>query len=232
MKKYLSNSIIFLLLSCSMVIEAKPRLKIDWGVESTQIYEELAGKPGLRVFLPKADSLDQKTAEDCQSRHEVLWKDYRNSCNRNSRQPDRVEFIKLKKEQDSFCTGYYFKVAPVLYFDFIANKPGDEYVLESLRVDVTSRSLARKAEGGFITDEAFYDIVLPDFARGTKSYAVHKKLVFRGHGRLHLRLWSGAVLPEEGWITLGGVYVLKITFKFLVNGVYVESHTGAFSITV
>lgn len=232
MKKYLSNSIFFLFLSCSVVIQAQPRLKIDWGMESTQIYEELAGSPGLRVFLPKSGSLDEKTAEDCQSRHQVLWKEYRDACNKNSKQPDQIEFTKLKKDRDNFCTGYYIKVAPVLYFDFIASRSDEEYVLDSVRVDVTSRSLGKNAEGGFITDEASYDLVLPNFAKGTKSYAVHKKLAFRGHGRLQLRLRSGAVIPEEGWFTRSGVYVLKLTFKFLVNGVYVESHTGTFSIVV
>ncbi|MFL6274167.1 MAG: hypothetical protein ACJ74G_03075, partial [Blastocatellia bacterium] len=138
----------------------------------------------------------------------------------------------LKKEQDSFCTGYYIQIAPVLYFDFIASNPGEEYVLDSLQIKITSRRLARTAEGGFVMGEASYDIVLPDFSKGTKSTAVHKKLVFRGHGRLQLRMWSGAVVPEEGWITRRGEYVLHITFKFLVGGVSVESHTGAFSIVV
>src|SRR4051794_9287372 len=68
---------------------------------------ELTGRPGLRVFLPKSAPSDEKTAEDCQSRHKVLWAEYRNLCNKNSKQPDRTEFTNLKKEQDSFCRGEY-----------------------------------------------------------------------------------------------------------------------------
>lgn len=236
MRKLLISQVLLFFFACEFLVlgQQKNQLRIDWGLQNTDVFEDVIerGKDSIRVFAPKPDSINESLSEECATRHKKLWGQYLDSCRVNSKKPDRQEFTKIKKERDGFCMGYKSKIAPVLYFDFISSESSDQYVLYSIEIEVLRRSNIRGAEGGFINSEAWYDIVLPEFERGIKSYPVHKKLTFRGNGRVQLRFWPGLVEASQGWLSRPCRYLVDVTFKFLVNGKYVENKTTPFAIDV
>jgi hypothetical protein len=141
----------------------------------------------------------------------------------------RENYMKHLRQEAPACIGQFKKTAPRLYFDF-TSAGTDEVVLE--KVEVTTIRFSEYKGGGFAEREAWYDILL-SHRPGTKVYLPEPRLVFTGHGRVVLRLWSDNFYPPPlGWVAPMGEYTLDIAFVFTAAGKSISVRTGPFKIDV
>lgn len=202
-------------------------ITLDWGLVKTESTVEVIDPPKIplrpgyrhfRFFSVTSEALNGDVARECAHRRDILWTKYLNEKKLRSQEPSRSEFEAFQAERDPFCIAYYAKVAPILYFDFVTSEPNDEYVLDAIKVENMGNMIRNQDNGGFAAEEAWYDVMLPMGGERIKEYKVNKRLVFKGHGHLELRLWSGQVVSEQGWKRYRAGYTLQITFTFLVKG--------------
>jgi hypothetical protein len=207
-------------------------LSMSWGIENTAAFKE--GKEYAPMLIEWKESPKPKRlffftggsmGEDCATRHFKLWDQYQKEYNERSKEG----FDAYKKERDPSCAATIQKLAPTLYFDFIANNKR-HYVLKE--IEVRTIGFQEYAGGGFSNKEAWYDIVL-SHVQGTKTYQIDSgKLEFEDTGRVQLRLWSDNYYPKSGWIAPMGAYLIDIRFRFVAEGAEVRVSTGPFQIDV
>jgi hypothetical protein len=246
--KKLTNYLLLLLLFPG-TLHAQ-QLSMTWGLENTWSYRELhqgrtyeqdaAYRPesgGKRYrtfeFIEGKKDVDEPRFE-CLERHFQLWEAYQAAIKegeipsppKGDPDSERRAFVAYKTQMDPFCTMHADKQAPALYFDFIADSP-HEYVLR--HIEITTLRFSEYMAGGFIKEQAGYDIVL-SHKEGTKIVNIERKLAFSGHGRVELRFWSDNYYPKQGWIVGPGEYMIDICFVFSVAGGVAKVATGPFKI--
>jgi hypothetical protein len=140
----------------------------------------------------------------------------------------RERFLTWKRAQDPFCAAQARMMAPEIYFDFVA-ADGDEHVLDSITIYTIHFDEYRG--GGFSEREAWYDIEVKH-EQGHYTYAFDKRLVFSGHGRTVLRLWSDNYYASNGWMCPMGEYIIDIKFYFTASGKVESIATGLFAIDI
>jgi hypothetical protein len=204
----------------------KTRLAQNIAVDSPKTDLDLEKLPNqLRFFEQSWEGYaDGFSRTRCENRHIQLWEQY----NSENYPIERDAFTKFIRDHDPNCTDFYANLAPVLFFDFVASNNAT-HVLE--KIEITTLGFEEYFGGGFVSKEAAYDIVLSHI-KGNHVYKPDLRLRFDGTGRLLLRFWSDNYKPKYGWITPVGIYVIDITFVFLVNGKEVRVSTGPFAIDV
>lgn len=222
-------------------------LDLRWGLDNTWSYfEPPAGRSesedaSYRPRDPKARryrAFEFKEADpgvrqpwlECIDLAMRKYKDYERGAPKPPPGDDpREHYMRYLRANEPACIGQFKKTAPRLYFDFTS--PGaDEVVLD--RVEVTTIRFSEYKGGGFAEREAWYDILL-SHKPGTKTYRPEPRLVFTGHGRVVLRLWSDNFYPPPAaWVAPMGEYTLDIAFVFTTHGRTVTVRTGAFKIDV
>jgi hypothetical protein len=162
--------------------------------------------------------------EDCTHRHVVLWQRFQ----REYQNRTKVGFDDYKKRQDPECLVVAQKLAPKIFFDFVANG-AQHYVLKE--IDVQTIGFREYLGGGFSNKEEWYDLVL-SHKPGKRVYPVDRKLEFDHTGRIQLRLWSDNYYPDRGWWAPTGAYLIDIIFRFDCEGTTVTASTGPFQLDV
>ncbi len=214
------------------------KLKLDWGLESTQYFQEVLvprgyssairaeAKEGEKLyrFFKVNDAYDRNII-DVFTRHRNVWDLYVETLAEGEK-PDRMDFIAYAKSNDPFYLGRVESMAPVLYFDFVGNS--QEYVLES--IEINTIDFEEYMGGGFFLNTAWYDIELKHQI-GKHTYPVNKKLKFNGSGRAELRFWSDNYYENMGMSPMG-CYLIKIKFNFTSNGKLISVETEPFKIDV
>jgi hypothetical protein len=233
------------LLAVSLIAEigprAQPRLKLKFGLESTDLHvEEKAGPSGnASVKTPRKKGAASyrfftvnpswhKTFLAATERHAKLWTLLEKESKARPFRIEQAEFAKLVKDRDPYLAGMVTGLAPRLYFEFTDGVPGTEYVLES--IDINTLEFDEYRGGGFFDKEAWYDILLRH-KPGMYSHDVGKRLRFKDSGRAVLRFWSDNWYPQVG-MAPQGCYLIDITFVFTIGGTIEKVSTGPFKIDV
>lgn len=235
----LLSSATFLLFMILIPPESQPQSALtllDWGIEQKAIYKETIATaeqnravsrdstPGDRLYryFTATDMHDDVTAYAL-TRHWPLWKEFKETGSALTNE----RYGRFLQDRDPTLLSTLRAGAPRLYFDFIGD--GDaEYVLTDIHV--VTIHFYEYAGGGFADQEAWYDIVVPH-SPGERSYKVDRKLRFRGSGRAVLRLWSDNFYSSAG-LTPQGCFLMRISFRFLVNGDAVDVTTPDFKIDI
>ena len=225
MKKLFSLFAFFMIVFVQPIFSEELSL-FKWGLDNRACYkEETPDKiyelfPWAKQHNPiKHFNFTKDNSDDpiyeCIKRHGELWVQYKNECKESNKEPNKEELFKYKAEHDLYCTEYAKEAAPVLFFDFTGSQ-SDVYVLKNIEIETCG--FETFWGGGFEIGEAWYDIVLRH-NKGIKVYEFNKNLAINdGIGHLKLRFWSDNYDESHGWIVPMGLYVIKITFVFKING--------------
>lgn len=228
---------------CSANVDPKKVLKLKFGLESTNFYQEKqatltdkevkeVGKStqtGYRFFASTA-ALNKELAA-ISDRHFQLWELLKKEYGKRDLNLDQETYANEIRKHDPYLAGQINRLAPQLYFDF-TGASGTEYVLDA--IDIRTLAFEEYRGGGWFNGEGGYDIRLRHLP-GTHSYSLFdspsKRLKFTASGRVVLRFFSDNWYQSVG-LTPQGCYLLQITFVFTVNGEKERVSTGAFKIDV
>jgi len=247
MRRWFTLAFCALTLSLLAVDAIAQAINLKWGLENTWSYleppggrsenEDLSYRPNEpKAKRYRAFEFKDRSAEvrepwlACINAVMEKYKTYERSAPKpQSGEDPRENYMRYLRREDPSCVGQFKKTAPRLYFDF-SGTAAEEMVLE--RVEIKTLRFSEYKGGGFAEREAWYDILL-SHKPGTKVYTPEPRLVFAGHGRVVLRLWSDNFYPPSlGWVAPMGEYKIDIRFVFSTGGKSVTVDTGPFKIDV
>jgi hypothetical protein len=180
----------------------------------------------LRTFKFQPEPALKEGLNHCIRRHYELWSEF--TAIHGTAAVSKEEFLNFKNTKDSFCEGLSKRLAPVLYFNFVWPESA-EHILNAIAIE-TFQFTEYKGFGSPNLD-AWYDILL-SHETGVREYKLKTHFVCTAAGTVNLRFWSDNFHPNIGWMSPLGVYVLQITFEFLVNGKTAVCTTERFAIDV
>lgn len=237
MRKNLRFFLWLLILLCKQAFAQNQELSLKWGVEDSPLFHETkATSRQNHASVPPAGPHEKlyryvtitpaykKASSPIWTKHDSLWKEFVKS-KPTARTPQL--YMDYAKKNYPYIVASANLLAPQLHFNFMG-KSNKVYILQS--ISVKTKAFEEYSGGGFVNEEAWYDIVL-NHHHGTKEYTVNNQLRFTASGTATLRFFSDNFIQTAGMAPMG-CYMLTITFNFLSDGKIISVATEPFKIDV